>query len=516
MKEQIKALFDLLQGVWLKRRWIVISMLLICPIGWGMVTVMPNKYTSEARVYADTRSILQPLLKGLAMTTDPSQELSLIVKTLLSRSNLETIIRYSDAGVNVTTSQEYEALVNDLKNNIKIKSTGRENLFTISYVGNEPRYVKKIVQSALDVFVDSAVGQKRQDTSKAGQFIDEQIREYELRLEESEANLAAFKQRYEGYTPGDEAAYFAKIEQREGILEATELEIREKLTQLETAKDRLEDEKSKIAQNQFGVQTEFDSRLDSLETRLDDLLFRYTEKHPSVKETRRQIDDLRAQKQDAIANAADRGDLLNNEEAQYLSVLMQQLRTEIASLEVRADSQRSKILELQEKVNNFPDVEAELTSLTRNYSITKSKYEELLSRREAALISQRVGAASDEITFRVVDPPQLPLRPSGPMRPLFLSAVLVIGLGAGLGASLLFSQVSPVVTSAEQLYRETNVPVFGAVSITQNSGLKKKLQRKTLWFVLICTAIFGVFVAFMLLNSVPELHAKVLEGISQL
>jgi polysaccharide chain length determinant protein (PEP-CTERM system associated) len=513
MKEQIKALFDLIQGAWLKRRWLIISMLLICPIGWTAVTLMPNQYTSEARVYADTRSILQPLLKGLAINTDPSQELSLIVKTLLSRSNIETIIRYSDAGVNATTSQEYEELVNDLKSNIQIKSTGRENLFSISYVGDDPRYVKTIVQSALDVFVDSAVGQKRQDTNKAGQFIDEQIREYEIRLEESEANLAAFKQRYEGYTPGDEANYYSKIEQRRGIVEATELEIREKQTQLSTAQQQLDTEKAKASSNQFGIQTEFDARLDSLEARLDNLLFRYTEKHPNVKETRRQIEDLQVQKQDSIARAANRGELLNSEQAQYLSVLIQRLQTEIASLEVRSDSQKAKILELEDAVSNLPDVEAELTSLTRNYSITKDKYEELLSRRESALISQRVGAASDEITFRVVDPPQLPLKPSGPIRPLFLSAVLVLGIGAGVGASLLLSLVVPVVTSAEQIYRETSIPVFGAVSITQNSGLRKKLRRKTVVFVILLSLVFCLFIAFMLLNIVPAWHANVLERI---
>jgi polysaccharide chain length determinant protein (PEP-CTERM system associated) len=516
MKEQVKALLDLVQGAWLKRRWLVISLLLICPVGWGVVTLMPNQYTSEARVYADTRSILQPLLKGLAINTDPSQELSLIVKTLLSRTNLETIIRYSDAAATAKTSAEYEALITDLKNNIKIKSTGRENLFSISYVGSDPRYVKKIVQSALDVFVDSAVGQKRQDTNKAGQFIDDQIREYEIRLEESEADLAAFKQRYEGYTPGSEANYYAKIEQRKGILESTELEIKEKETQLFTAQERLDTEKAKAAKNQFGVETEFDSRLDLLEARLDDLLFRYTEKHPNVKETRRQIEDLRAQKQLSIANAASRGEILNSEQSQYLSVLIQQLRTEIASLQVRAQAQVAKILELENTVSNLPDVEAELTSLTRNYSITKEKYEELLSRREAALISQRVGAASDEITFRVIDPPQLPLKPSGPMRPLFLSAVLVVGLGAGMGASFLLSQISPVVTSAEQIYRETNIPVFGAVSITQNSGLRKKMKRKTMLFVLILFLIFCTFIGFVLLNIVPEWHATVLSGISQL
>jgi capsular polysaccharide biosynthesis protein len=85
-----------------------------------------------------------------------------------------------------------------------------------------------------------------------------------------------------------------------------------------------------------------------------------------------------------------------------------------------------------------------------------------------------------------------------------------------MGASFLLSQISPVVTSAEQIYRETNIPVFGAVSITQNSGLRKKMKRKTMLFVLILFLIFCTFIGFVLLNIVPEWHATVLSGISQL
>ncbi len=93
MKEQFDLLIQYLQAIWLQRRWIVISLWVICPLGWITVTLMPNQYSAEARVYADTQSILQPLLRGIAIDTDPSQELALMIKTLLSRPNLEKKLR---------------------------------------------------------------------------------------------------------------------------------------------------------------------------------------------------------------------------------------------------------------------------------------------------------------------------------------------------------------------------------------------------------------------------------------
>ncbi len=513
MKEQIQIVTDLIQSIWLQRRWMAISLLIICPLGWGVVTMLPNQYTSEARVYADTRSILQPLLKGLAINTDPSRELSLIVKTLLSRSNLETIVRYADADIQVTNSEEYEELLKNLRDNIKIKSAGRENLFTISYIGNEPQYVKNIVQSALDVFVDSAVGRKRQDTSKAGKFIDQQIVQYEARLKQSEAALAEFKKRYQGYEPGDEGVYFKRIEQRQSEYEATQLSILEKKTQLNSAKNKLAEEKQRVSQNQFGMETEYDARLALLEARLDELLYRYTQKHPNVKETQRQIKELKEQKRVAISSAARRGELLSSEQANYLTVLIQQLNTELASLGIRAQAQLKKLEDLKQRIQDFPDIEAELTGLMRNYNITKSKYEELLSRRESAMLSQEVGVASDEITFKVVDPPQLPLKPSGPIRPLYVSVVLLLGIAGGLGCSFLVSQVSPVVTSSEQLYRDTHIPVFGAVSMLDNSKHKRSIIRKNTIFYLICLSVLTLFVGVMLINIIPQWHAQFIKDV---
>ncbi|MDO6542026.1 XrtA system polysaccharide chain length determinant [Photobacterium sanguinicancri] len=509
MQEQLDILIQYARGVWLKRRYAIIAAWVICPLGWLFVTMMPNQYTANARVYADTRSILQPLLRGLTIETDPSQEVALMVKTLLSRSNLETIARDTDADIRATNNDEYEEILEDLKSNIKIRSAGRENLFTISYSGDDPRYVRDVVQSALNVFVENALGEKRQDTDQASQFIAKQIEDYETRLLKAETGLALFKQQNAGYMPGSEQNYYNRLEQLESELEATQLKLREVKTQLVTARSQLSSERSLASKNYTGIRTEYDERLEALETRLDALLFRFTEKHPDVKETRRQIADLKDLKsasQQTASVAGGRGDNLFND----LKLIIRQLENEEASLKVRASSFSEKVVFLRERLAKLPQVEAKLTNLMRSYDITKNKYEELLSRRESALISQSVGAASDDIKFRVIDPPRVPTEPSGPVRPLLLSMVLIVGLGAGTGMSFLSSQVSPVVTSANQLYQVTNLPVFGAVSATEQSGLTKTNKRKVFIFGAVLVGLITIFIGFMLMNLIPSVHGRIL------
>ena len=108
MQDIFEEIIDYLKGIWLKRRYIIIATWLICPIGWYAVSSMPNVYKSEARVYVDTQSLLRPLLKGLTVETNPNTQIRLMIKTLLSRPNLERISRMTDLDVQANNSEEYE------------------------------------------------------------------------------------------------------------------------------------------------------------------------------------------------------------------------------------------------------------------------------------------------------------------------------------------------------------------------------------------------------------------------
>lgn len=519
MKEQFDLLVQYLRGIWLQRQWIAISLWVICPLGWVAVTMMPNQYSSEARVYADTESILQPLLRGIAVDTDPSQELALMSKTLLSRPNLEKIARFTDGETEIEDSvlmrEQIAKRVANLKKNLSFKSAGEENLFTINYSGADPYYTQKVVQAAIDVFIENTVGQKRQETDKANKFLIGQLKEYETRLVDAEVQLADFKRFNTGYMPGSEQNYYRRLQTLQDELEDTRLTVLETDIQLATARKQLSDETAIAVQQMANISTEYDIRLETLETRLDELLFRFTDKHPDVVETRRQIADLK-QLQQGSQQRASSATAYSNAVLQDIKLNISQLENQLASLKVREANQVEKHNLLAKKLEQLPQVEAQLTSLMRNYDITKSKYEDLLSRREAALISKSVDASSDEITFRVIEPPLIPQDPSGPLRPLLLTVVLIVALGAGGGIAFVASQISPVVVSSVQLYRHTNLPVFGSVSLTEGSGLLAKEKRKIWYFSFICVVLVAFYIGFLAINSTPAVHSSIIQKIEYL
>lgn len=523
MQEILEEIIDYLKGIWIKRRYIIISTWLICPFGWYFVSTMPNVYQSQARVYVDTQSLLRPLLRGLTVETNPNTQIRLMVKTLLSRPNLEKISRMADLDVRATNTEQYEAIIRGLKSRIKISRGGRENIYTLRIKDKDPEMAKSIVQSALTVFIENTLGETRNDSNSAQKFLDTQIKEYESRLSADEARLTDFKQRYSGVLPGRQSGgFYSKLNSTKEKLKSIELELLENKTKLISAKKQLSFSldgsatgENKI-KNDNSIKTTFDSRIAELEIQLDNLELRYTDKHPTVIEVTRRLERLNEQRSTEIEKyfAATKGDtnsLNSNPVIQEVQIQVHQLENLIASLNVRANDYRQRVKTLESKIHTLPEIEAELVALNRGYGITKSKYEDLLSRKDTAVLAQQANETTDKIQFRVLDPPRAATKPSGPARFVFFGAITILGIGVGIAISLLMSQLNPIATSTTQLNKATGVPIFGVVSANKNLGLQKWHRRKTLVFIgsnLLLLCLLMMFISYFVFPDAIQAPLK--------
>ncbi|MGO4893919.1 XrtA system polysaccharide chain length determinant [Flavobacterium sp. W21_SRS_FM6] len=495
LQQSIDLIFDYLKGVWIKKRYVLACSWLICPVGFFYVASLPDVYSSEARVFVDTRSVLQPLLRGLAIQSNPDQEIEMIVKTLFSRSNLEAIARDSDLDITTKNTAEYESLIKSLGKEIRLQTAGRDNLYTISYSHKNPQMAKTVVQTTLDLFVEDTLGNSRQDSDSASQFLDEQISEYETRLNDADQRLADFKRKYADILP-NQGSFYQNYNQLEKNLEQTKLTIRETEQQMKTLTDQIKG--SKTQSDSFSVRdpnsntsltTRFDSRIQTLESKLDELMLKYTKFHPDVIETTDLLNNLKEQRsqelEDYYANLGDgEGTELVGSISSELRLEANRLESLIASLKVRQTDYESKIEVLKQKIDLVPQIEAEATALNRNYGTTKTKYEELLSRRESAELSQKADVSSDDVKFKVLTPPLAPTKPSGPNRLIGYTLVLILGFGSGLGIAFLVSQINPILTRGSQLTSMTSYPVLGNVSHLNLSQIEKTNRKLLVIFVI--------------------------------
>ena len=510
MQQTINLLLDYVRGIWIKKRFVIICTWLICPIGFVYVAALPDVYESKAVVYVDTRSMLQPLLRGLTIQTNPQQEIEMMAKTLLSRSNVEEIARQSDLDLTTTTDEDYTKLISELSDDIKLKSTGRDNIYTISYNHKSAEMSRTVVQEILDLFVEGSLGNNRRDTDTANRFLDEQIAEYETRLLESEQRLADFKRQYADILP-QQGSFYENLKQHTTDLEMTQLQIRETQQQVNSLKSQLKPQGSDP--DNVTIQTRFDTRIQTLESRLDELLLRFTEIHPDVIETKALLSNLKEARKKEISA------LLNQDatENTAMNLLTQEIRLEISRLEstiasllVRAKDFESKISVLRSKIDLVPQVEAESSALNRDYGIMQQKYEELLNRRESAELSRRADVSSEELQFRIIEPPLVPTEPSGPKRLLFYTVVLILGFAAGVGIAFLISQLSPVLVRAQQLSILTSYPILGSVTHLDISNINKQNRLK----IFIFSASSGLILfLYMLLMGAEALNINIIQRI---
>tara|TARA_A200000113_G_scaffold207587_1_gene205285 strand:- start:11851 stop:13419 length:1569 start_codon:yes stop_codon:yes gene_type:complete len=511
LQQTLTQILDYVKGVWIKKRYVIIFSWLLCPAGFLYVASLPDVYSSKAQVFVDTRSVLQPLLKGLAIQTNPDQEIQMMAKTLLSRSNVEKIARESDLDITTQNEDEFDELVNSLTSNIKLNKTGRDNIYNISYSNQSPNIAQRVVQETLDLFVEGALGNNRKDTDTAGRFLDEQIAEYESRLSEAEQRLANFKRQYNDILPLA-GTYYSNLQTLNNELEATRLLIKQTQQQVDSLKNQISkvrrtDSFGVTNQNEPVLQTRYDARIKSLEEELDRLSLRFTDLHPDVVETKALLESLEKSRDREIEAFVNED---SSDTSQPLSELNREIKLEasrlesqIASLRVKEIDLQRKIAELESKVDLIPQIEAESSALNRDYDVTKRKYEELLSRKESADLSRRADVSAEDLQFRIIEPPLLPKRPSGPNRLIFYTVVLILGFGSGIGIAFLISQLKPILIRPKQLLNVSDYPIWGTVTHLNIEQINKTNRTRLIVFLLssgTILAMYGALVAAEIMN----------------
>ncbi|MBK7593513.1 MAG: chain length-determining protein [Betaproteobacteria bacterium] len=512
MDDLIRQALVALRGMW-QRRWIGLAAAWIVAIG-GTIAVLriPDKYEASARIYVDTQSVLKPLMSGIAIQPNIDQQVMILSRTLISRPNVEKLVRMADLDLGANSKREQEALIDELMKTLTIQTTGRDNLYTLAYRSTQPDKAKRVVQSLVSIFVESSLGGKRKDSDAAKKFIDEQIKNYEKKLEEAEARLKDFKLRNITLASGEGKDYYGRVGEISAQLNQARLELREAENSRDALKRQILGEEPVLLPESApepaaGVSLpEIDGRIEALKRNLDTILLRYTDQHPDVLGARRVIADLEEQKRQQLAarakvakaNPAAAGSINSNPVYQQLKVSLAESEATVASLRTRVAEYESRYARLRESAKLVPQIEAEFTQLNRDYDINKKNYEALVARRESAEIGGEMEASGGGADFRLIDPPRVSPQPVAPNRLVLLPLALLAALGAGLFASFAASQVWPTFADSRSLRDATGVPVLGTVSMIVSDARKRKERRGLVGFLAGAVALLGSFGAGLL------------------
>ncbi len=514
MHEIIEQIINFLRGVWRYHWHAIIIVWIVAISGWTVVYRMPDVYESSARVYVDTDSVLRPLLSGLAIRPNISQRLELMTRTLLSRPNLEKIARMSDLDLTVSSPEEMEGLINELSEKVKLRSSRRQNLYTISYEHHDPETAAKVVRSVLTIFVESTLGESREDTDSAQRFLMEQIREHEKRLSEMEDQIKEFKKKnLDLIMARGGRSYFDRLQAAEGALAKARLELEEVVRRRDELARQLRGEEpvfgfgNQIIQGQVSTQLPIDARINALQSQLDELLLRYTERHPEVINLKKTIARLEKEKSKLLSVITESSESVitpsveQNPIYQQMRIALGEAEARAAALSARVKEYENRVRQLRNRVDTALDIETRLLSMNRNYDITKKNYEALVARLESAKLSEEAEKTGEDIKFRTIDPPRVPVAPSGPNRILLSSAVLFAAIVAGVIFAFLLAQIRPVIYDRKALQQITGLPVFGTVSVLKTRQIRKKQRLDIGGFAAVCGLLFVIYVGVLIEQS---------------
>jgi polysaccharide chain length determinant protein (PEP-CTERM system associated) len=367
-------------------------------------------------------------------------------------------------------------------------------IYSFHYTDGERARSLRVVESLLNTFVEETLGGKREGSQQAQQFLETQIKDYEQRLSAAEDKLAAFKKKNVGLMPSDQGGYFAQLQKEVDDAKKAESDLSVAMSRRDELAKQLHSDSvvstagSSATSSGRGAGGGSDtlSRIQETQAKLDELLLKYTEKHPDVIATRATLAELKQRRVAELANLR-RGDASaiassgagNNPVYQSMQLELNKVDVEIAALRREVAQHQGTVADLRQRLNSAPQVEAEYQQLNRDYDVNKAQYTALLESYQKARLGERADNAGS-VRFEIVLPPTSPLVPVWPKRVLLLGLIWLAALAAGGAIAYGLHTVKPILSSVRAVNDLTPFPVLGVVSVAFPTAQRKKILRHVL------------------------------------
>jgi polysaccharide chain length determinant protein (PEP-CTERM system associated) len=426
----------------------------------------------------------------MAMAPDAGQQVAILSRILLSRPNLEKIIRKSD--LDTSAGRNAADLVDETVGSLTIIRAGGDNLYTIAFRYPDGRKARDVVQAALSTFIEQSLGRTRIGTDSARKFVDDQIKDYEGKLRESEARLQAFRLKYLGLLGTSGQTYFSQMTTVTEQIKDAKVELRVAEQTRDGIRKQLEEQTQRgpaTTSRRIAAVTipELDNRINELKRQLDELLRKYTDQHPDVVSVKRLLIQLLEDRQreievrSKVAESDPGSPLTGDPVAQQLKVALNDAEANVTAVRARLGEYEARYNQLRASAETLPKIDMELSQLDRDYGIQKRQYENLVSRRETASLTGKLEDAG-VAEFRIIDPPRVTPNPVAPNRLLLLGVVVAVSLFAGLATSWLVSQARPTFRDGRTLREVAQRPLLGMISILPTHSWRVMRHRAALLF----------------------------------
>ena len=385
----------------------------------------PPSYSSSITIFADNQNIIKPLLGSKASVTELKQNRSNQVRDIIySPRILSEVIDsvYGEGAFPTPLSKDIK--MSQVRGNISVVGKSG-NYIQVSYKDDSAERTFEILNKVVAVFIEDSADTKREESRSAFNFIDQQAASYKALLLKAEDKLKSFQSTN---FDGTEAEVNNRIATLRSSIEELNIQIQESNTRTASLKRQLSRE-NKYASNDYESAV-YNTQLRELKKQKAALQINYEDSYPAIIDINYQINDL----EKVISEVGTKKSTQKNVNADF-NPLYEELRSlsSAAEIEHRTLLNRLKAFnrlldESYERRKRIANNKAELSELTRDYSVFQTQYEEMLTKKEKARISMVLDIQGQGVNYKLQEAATYPNKPIGARFIHFFAAGPIVAL----------------------------------------------------------------------------------------
>lgn len=372
--------------------------------------------------------------------------------------------------------------------------------FIVSFMDKDPYLAQKVVADLTTLFLEENIKTRVGKADDTALFLQEEADRMQSRVQEIEDQIAKFKIEYGDSLPELLQYNLQQVER-----------IEEQIIELDSDADDLGDQVHNLNMELSNLDpfVEFSSdrgttitprqRLMQLKQQYSQLILTYADSHPDIIRLKEEIE--LAQKSIREASTSVDSEEAVNPVYRRISSRIESTEKEIARMRNRRVELENELKDYNERIVRTHQVQRNYDEMTRDYNNKLEKYQELRSKQLEANIAQNMEAENKAGSFKLIEPPTVPIKPVKPERLKLLVLGFILSFGAGAGLMLAAEFLDSGVRGVSKVSEIIGQPPIAVVNHIYNTS-DKKIQRdniiKLLWLALafcsISVLIFQFFV----------------------
>jgi len=454
---------------YLKKEKIITVFLVVFALGVYLAVSLPNIYRSSTVILL-TPQKLPAFYVQSPVTSTLDQRVRSTSEAILSRTRLEQIVEEFNL---YPLSNGMDGRVSKLRRNIQI-DVRRNDTFAISFDHTIPEKARQVANRLGSLFVNENLEMREQLASGTTAFINMEVDRLRKELEKEEAEVNLYKAEHRFELPEQLDANLRTLEQLRTQLQSNTL----RMSSLQERKASLGKQLVEV-QNipTVGSSKDFETR----KLQLQDLLARYSDRHPDVIRLKEEIQSLEAEaKKLSQAKAGVPTPVVRDPVQQVLLKQIEDLNLEINSMQAADAVLRKQIASYQTRVDNSPMRAIELSKISRGYDIKLKKYQDLQGKSHESQLSENMEKKQKGEQFQVVDQANLPQAPVAPNRLFILLGSFGAGLAVAFGLAFVQDNFDTSFKRAEELREYAGVPLLATIpSVSSRANVleQRRSQR---------------------------------------